>query len=224
MNILQELHILADADYRLFQSRLMPGSDPDRILGVRTPDLRNLAKLLRNNPAKEEFFRELPHIFYEENNLHGLLINALPDFDGAVSALDTFLPFVDNWATCDLLRPKAFQNRQSELLPHICRWLESDHPYTLRFAIEMLMVHCLDEKFDPEHLLWVTEKSFHDHYYVKMMVAWYLATALITQYERVCDLLKSNQLDQWTRRKAIQKACESFRISPEQKKQLKSLR
>ena len=145
--VTERLFSLADEGYRLFQTPLLPSVEPERIIGVRTPVLRKLAKEMAGTAEAEAFLRDLPHTYYEENNLHGLLINALPDFDGTVSALDTFLPFVDNWATCDLLRPKAFQNRQSELLPHICRWLESDHPYTIRFAIEMLMVHCLDEKF-----------------------------------------------------------------------------
>ena len=224
MNLLEQMHILADADYRLFQIRLMPSVDAGRVLGVRTPDLRDLAKKQKNSPQKTDFLLDLPHIFYEENNLHGLFINEMTDFDQAIAALDAFLPYVDNWATCDLLRPKPFAKHKKELLPHLFRWMDSTHPYTVRFGIEMLMVHYLEDSFDRDHLLRAAGCALSEHYYVKMMVAWYFATALAKQYDAAVAVLQKGSVEKWTHNKAIQKALESYRIPDSRKEYLKTLK
>lgn len=224
MNLLEQMHILADADYRLFQIRLMPSVDAGRVLGVRTPDLRDLAKKQKNSPQKTDFLLDLPHIFYEENNLHGLFINEMTDFDQAIAALDAFLPYVDNWATCDLLRPKPFAKHKKELLPHLFRWMDSTHPYTVRFGIEMLMVHYLEDSFDRDHLLRAADCALSEHYYVKMMVAWYFATALAKQYDAAVAVLQKGSVEKWTHNKAVQKALESYRIPDSRKEYLKTLK
>ncbi|MBQ2792755.1 MAG: DNA alkylation repair protein [Oscillospiraceae bacterium] len=224
MNLLEQMHILADADYRLFQIRLMPSVDAGRVLGVRTPDLRDLAKKQKNSPQKTDFLLDLPHIFYEENNLHGLFINEMTDFDQVIAALDAFLPYVDNWATCDLLRPKPFAKHKKELLPHLFRWMDSTHPYTVRFGIEMLMVHYLEDSFDRDHLLRAADCALSEHYYVKMMVAWYFATALAKQYDAAVAVLQKGSVEKWTHNKAIQKALESYRIPDSRKEYLKTLK
>lgn len=224
MNLLEQMHILADADYRLFQIRLIPSVDAGRVLGVRTPDLRDLAKKQKNSPQKTDFLLDLPHIFYEENNLHGLFINEMTDFDQAIAALDAFLPYVDNWATCDLLRPKPFAKHKKELLPHLFRWMDSTHPYTVRFGIEMLMVHYLEDSFDRDHLLRAADCALSEHYYVKMMVAWYFATALAKQYDAAVAVLQKGSVEKWTHNKAIQKALESYRIPDSRKEYLKTLK
>ena len=199
------LFALRDPAYQAFQSKLIPTIDPQTVIGVRMPALRKLAREIAGTPVAEGFLQELPHRYYEENNLHGLLISAIPDYDGAVAALETFLPYVDNWATCDLIRPAAAKKHLPEFLPEIRRWLASDHTYTIRFAVEMLMCYYLDEAFEPEYPELVCSLQ-SEEYYVKMMIAWYFATALAKQYE------------------TIQKAVESFRIKPEQKEYLKRLR
>ena len=224
MNLLEQMHILADADYRLFQIRLMPSVDAGRVLGVRMPALRDLAKKQKNSPQKTDFLLDLPHIFYEENNLHGLFINEMTDFDQAIAALDAFLPYVDNWATCDLLRPKPFAKHKKELLPHLFRWMDSTHPYTVRFGIEMLMVHYLEDSFDRDHLLRAAGYALSEHYYVKMMVAWYFATALAKQYDAAVAVLQKGSVEKWTHNKAIQKALESYRIPDSRKEYLKTLK
>ena len=224
MNLLEQMHILADADYRLFQIRLMPSVDAGRVLGVRTPDLRDLAKKQKNSPQKTDFLLDLPHFFYEENNLHGLFINEMTDFDQAIAALDAFLPYVDNWSTCDLLRPKPFAKHKKELLPHLFRWMDSTHPYTVRFGIEMLMVHYLEDSFDRDHLLRAADCALSEHYYVKMMVAWYFATALAKQYDAAVAVLQKGSVEKWTHNKAIQKALESYRIPDSRKEYLKTLK
>ncbi|MBQ1238073.1 MAG: DNA alkylation repair protein [Oscillospiraceae bacterium] len=224
MNLLEQMHILADADYRLFQIRLMPSVDAGRVLGVRMPDLRDLAKKQKNSPQKTDFLLDLPHFFYEENNLHGLFINEMTDFDQAIAALDAFLPYVDNWSTCDLLRPKPFAKHKKELLPHLFRWMDSTHPYTVRFGIEMLMVHYLEDSFDRNHLLRAADCALSEHYYVKMMVAWYFATALAKQYDAAVAVLQKGSVEKWTHNKAIQKALESYRIPDSRKEYLKTLK
>ena len=224
MNLLEQMHILADADHRLFQIRLMPSVDAGRVLGVRMPDLRDLAKKQKNSPQKTDFLLDLPHFFYEENNLHGLFINEMTDFDQAIAALDAFLPYVDNWSTCDLLRPKPFAKHKKELLPHLFRWMDSTHPYTVRFGIEMLMVHYLEDSFDRDHLLRAADCALSEHYYVKMMVAWYFATALAKQYDAAVAVLQKGSVEKWTHNKAIQKALESYRIPDSRKEYLKTLK
>ncbi|MGN1014213.1 MAG: DNA alkylation repair protein [Butyricicoccus sp.] len=221
--IVSQLFALQDTAYRDFHARLMPTVPPERIIGVRIPQLRTFAKQLAKTPAAEEFLSELPHTYYEENNLHAYLIEAQKDFSRAAELCDAFLPYVDNWATCDTMSPKVFRTHTDDLLPYIFRWLKSDHPYTVRFALGMLMQHYLDDHFSPDYPeLAAAVRS--EEYYVKMMVAWYFATALAKQYPAVIPYFQQRRLPQWTHNKAIQKAVESRRIAPETKQYLKTLR
>lgn len=208
-----------DLSYRDMQRRLMPTVDPETILGVRTPVLRQLARELEDGEA---FRQKLPHRYFEENQIHAFLLEREKDFDKTVQAVEAFLPYVDNWATCDQLRPRAFRDHE-RLLPLISRWLASSEPYTVRFGLGMLMCHFLDGDFQPEFLeLAASVKS--GEYYVKMMVAWYFATALAKQYEATLPYITDHRLEPWTHNKAIQKAVESFRVPPEHKELLKSCR
>ena len=217
------LFALRDPAYQAFQSKLIPTIDPQTVIGVRMPALRKLAREIAGTPVAEGFLQEPPHRYYEENNLHGLLISAIPDYDGAVAALETFLPYVDNWATCDLLSPRAFRTHPPQLPGQIRRWLDSGETYTVRFGLEMLMSFYLDECFRPEYLDWAAEVK-SEEYYVRMMVAWYFATALAKQYDAALPYLTGRRLEQWTHNKTIQKAVESYRITPEQKDALRALR
>ena len=227
---LQEIRerLLAHADegYRDFQCSLMPTVDPATVVGVRTPILRRMAKELRGTADGTALMADLPHACFEENQLHAFLIESIHEFDEAVAATDTFLPYVDNWATCDQLSPKAFKGRFAALLPHILRWMADPAPYTCRFGLGMLMRYGLGEEFDPDFLEAAAASSItgREEYYVRMMVAWFFATALAFQYEAVLPYLTEHRLPRWTHNKAIQKACESYRVSPEHKAYLKSLR
>lgn len=218
----QQLFDLADGGYRAFHASLMPSVDPDRILGVRMPRLRQLAKEAGKTPCGE-FLAALPHRYYEEDNLHALLVMQEREFSRAVEQVDRFLPYVDNWATCDLLKPPVFRKHREALLPHIRRWLESGRTYTVRFAVKMLMDFYLDDAFAPAYPAMVAQ-IVSEEYYVNMMRAWYFATALAKHYDAVLLYLTERRLDSWTHRKTIQKAVESFRIPPERKAQLKKLR
>ena len=217
------LFALRDPAYQAFQSKLIPTIDPQTVIGVRMPALRKLAREIAGTPVAEGFLQEPPHRYYEENNLHGLLISAIPDYDGAVAALETFLPYVDNWATCDLLSPKAFRKHPPELRKQIRRWVEDAHTYTVRFGRGMLMSFYMDEGFQMEDLD-LAAGVRREEYYVKMMAAWYFATALAKQYDAALPYLRQRRLDRWTHNKTIQKAVESYRITPEQKDELRSLR
>ena len=222
--IQQGLFALQDLSYRDFQSKLMPTVDKERVIGVRTPALRKFAKeLAKDREAAETFMDSLPHTYYEEDNVHGELIGSIRDYDTCVAALDRFLPYVDNWATCDMMSPKVFRKHRQELLEPIGRWLASDHIYTVRFAIKMLMDHYLEEDFAPEYLEWVAAVE-SEEYYLRMMQAWYFATALAKQYEAVVSYLVEHRLELWTHNKTIQKAVESYRITPQQKEFLRTLR
>lgn len=224
MDAIQEkLFALQDLNYRQFQAKLMPTVDPEQIIGVRMPALRKLAKELKGTAEAEAFLAALPHRYYEENNLHGLLLCARSGYEETVAGLDIFLPHVDNWATCDLLSPRAFRAHPPQLPEQIRRWLDSGDTYTVRFGLEMLMSFYLDECFCPEYLDWAAEVK-SEEYYVRMMVAWYFATALAKQYDAVLPYLTSRRLEQWTHNKTIQKAVESYRITPEQKDALRALR
>lgn len=216
MDIKARLFELQDPGYKAFHARLIPTVEPSTIIGVRVPVLRAFAKTLGREA--DAFLAELPHRYYEENNLHAFLIAETADFERCLEQVEAFLPYIDNWATCDGLRPKCFRKERGRLLPAIRRWLQSEHPYTVRFAIEMLMVHYLDEAFEPEYLRLVAAVR-SEHYYVKMMVAWYFATALAKQWEQTLPYLA--ELSDWERRKTIQKAVESDRITEEQKDYLK---
>lgn len=217
------LFALQDRAYRDFQIRLMPTVPPETVIGVRTPELRKLAKTMANTPEGAAFLETLPHQYYEENNLHGLLISGMGAYGQAIAALEEFLPYVDNWATCDLIRPKAFRKNLPALREKIPVWLAANHPYTVRFGIEMLMTFFLDGEFQPEYLDWVAGVRSQE-YYVNMMVAWYFATALAKQYQAALPYLQARRLSPWTHNKTIQKAVESYRISSEQKACLRSLK
>ena len=224
MDTIQEkLFALQDLNYRQFQAKLMPTVDPEQIIGVRMPALRKLAKELKGTAEAEAFLRTLPHRYYDENNLHGLLLCARSGYEETVAGLDIFLPHVDNWATCDLLSPRAFRTHPPQLPEQIRRWLDSGETYTVRFGLEMLMSFYLDECFRPEYLGWAAEVK-SEEYYVRMMVAWYFATALAKQYDAALPYLTGRRLEQWTHNKTIQKAVESYRITPEQKDALRALR
>ena len=224
MTPLQErLFALKDEGYKAFQCPLMPTVDPATVIGVRVPVLRKLAKEFAKSPAAADFLRELPHAFYEENALHAMLLSWIKDADVLETALEAFLPYVDNWGVCDGIRPKVIEKNRERMLPAIRRWLGSDHPYTVRFAMEMLMTYYLDEGFSAQYPAWVATVKSSD-YYVNMMIAWYFATALAKQYEAALPFLENKALDDWTHNKAIQKAVESYRISPEQKAYLRTLK
>ena len=221
--IRKELFRLQDPGYRNFQSGLIPTVEPERFIGVRTPELRKLAKTLCRDAEAEAFLEELPHFYFDENQLHAFMISEIRDFDRCLDAVNRFLPRVDNWATCDQLSPKVFRRRREELLQPVKAWIADGGTYTVRFGIRMLMDHYLDEAFDPVYPEMVAGIR-SEEYYVRMMAAWYFVTALAKQYEAVLPFIRERRLEPWTHRKAIQKATESFRISPEQKACLRSLR
>lgn len=220
--IREKLLSMAEEDYAQFNRKLIPNIDAAAIIGVRVPKLRTLAKSLSDNEAKA-FLSELPHKLHEENMLHALIINNMKSPQAVFSALDAFLPFVDNWAVCDSLRPSALKKYPEELVFQLRRHISSEHAYTVRFAVEMLMVYFLDGYFDPEYPAMVaTVKS--DDYYVNMMLSWYFATALAKRWDEVICYLQLRRLSPWVHNKTIQKAIESYRISDEQKAYLKTLR
>ena len=212
----ERLFSLQDPAYRDFLSRLIPTVRPETVIGVRTPELRKLARQLSREEEGAAFLRELPHAYFEENQLHAFLISEIRDFAACAEEVNRFLPHVDNWATCDQLSPPVFARHREELLPHIGEWIRSGDTWPVRFGVGMLMRHFLDDAFDPAYPRMVSEIR-SDEYYVKMMVAWYFATALAKQYDRVLPYLENRTLDPWTHNKAIQKAKESYRITPEHK-------
>lgn len=222
-NIEARLFTLQDLIYRDFQSRLIPTVEPEAMIGVRTPELRRLARELGKTPESAQFIQILPHKYYEENNLHAFLIEQIRDYKTCASALDAFLPYVDNWATCDLMSPKIFKKHLPELLEKIREWLKSNKTYTVRFAVGMLMGFYLDEQFEPEYPELVAGIKSKE-YYVNMMIAWYFATALVKQYDAARPFIEQGRLEIWTHNKTIQKAVESLRISEEKKVYLKSLK
>ena len=224
MNDIQKaLFSLQDPAYRDFQAKLMPTVDKSRIIGIRTPVLRKEAKEFAKTPEAEDFLKTLPHKYYEENNLHAFLVAEIKEFDRAMEETERFLPYIDNWATCDSFVPKAFRKHPERLLPKAKAWLKDTKPYTVRYGIKMLMDVYLDEHFSPEYPAWVAAVR-SDEYYVKMMQAWYFATALAKQEDNVLPYIKERKLPPWVHNKTIQKAVESFRISPELKEELKKLR
>ena len=221
--IIARLFDLQDVSYRDFQSRLMPNVDKATVIGVSTPELRALAKVLGTCKDAEAFLQHLPHRYFEENQLHAFLIARIKDYGKCIEQTRRFLPFIDNWATCDQLTPTVFRKHKQELLAEIKTWLTSKHPYTVRFGIGMLMRHFLDEDYSIDYPLLVGRLR-SEEYYINMMIAWYFATALAKQYKSVLPLMEQHLLDTWTHNKAIQKARESFRLTPEQKNYLKSLK
>lgn len=221
--IQERLFALQDLGYRAFTAPLVPGVDRDRIIGVRTPAVRRLAKELCREGTAEEFLRQLPHAFFEENGLHAAILCREHDFDRCLDEVERFLPYVDNWATCDGLSPGVFRRHRDRLLERIPIWLSSLHCYTVRFGIGMLMAHFLDEAFEPRFLDWVSAVR-SEEYYVNMMSAWYFATALAKQYEAALPYLEDRKLDRWTHNKTIQKAIESFRVPEAHKSYLRNLK
>lgn len=213
----------ADEKYRDFNRKLIPTVPAQAVIGVRTPDLRALARQLGSTPDAQEFMADLPHRYFEENNLHAFLLEGIRDFDVCVERLNLFLPYIDNWATCDQLSPRVLGRHPEELRQQIDRWLESQQIYVRRFAIGMLMRHFLGDNFRIEDLERVAQMRSKE-YYLRMMVAWYFATALAKQYPSAIRVLEAQMLEPWTHNRAIQKALESRRISPEQKIYLKSLK
>ena len=219
----ERLFAMRDLGYRDFHAKLVPNIDKERIIGVRTPALRKFAREFAKSPLAAEFLAALPHEYYEENNLHGFIIAGISDFDECAGEISRFLPYVDNWATCDSLSPRVFAENRARLLPLIDEWLRSRDTYAVRFGIEMLMNHFLDEDFKPEYLAKVaTVKS--GEYYINMAAAWYFATALTKRYEETLPLFEEKRLDAWVHNKAIQKASESFRVTNGHKAYLRTLK
>ena len=221
--IREELFRLQDSKYREFQIKLIPNVAPDSVIGVRTPALRKYAKELAKREEIGEFLSDVPHQYFDENQLHAFIISQLKDFGRCMEYVRAFLPYVDNWATCDQMSPKVFGKNKGDLLEQIREWIASGDTYTVRFGIGMLMQHFLDDNFDPEYPELVAQIR-SEEYYVNMMKAWYFATALAKQYETVLPFIEERRLDDWTHRKSIQKAVESYRITEEQKKYLKTLK
>ncbi|MCF0117733.1 MAG: DNA alkylation repair protein [Bacilli bacterium] len=223
MDIKEELIKHRDVDYATFSSKLTPNIDPSLFIGCRVPYLRKLAKEIYNTKEAESFIHSLPHQYVEENLLHGFLLSLNKDYDTCINSIEQFLPYMDNWAVTDTTNPKIFARNKDKLIIKIKEWLSSNHPYIIRFGIMMLMRYYLDTDFKTEYLFLVTNiKS--DHYYVKMMQAWYFATALAKQYDNTIRIIESKVLDKWVHNKTIQKAKESFRINGEQKIYLGSLK
>lgn len=222
-NIKKRLLELQDEKYRLFQAKLMPGVELERIIGVRTPALRKLGKELAKTDGIETFLQALPHQYYDEYNLHGFIISECRDYDKTVAYLDALLTWVDNWATCDLLSPKIFKKNRDRLAADIDRWIASDHTYTIRFGMEMIMSHYLDQNYDRS---WLEKVAVirSEEYYVNMMIAWFFATALAKQWDDAATYIVDKRLDVWTHNKTIQKAVESDRITAEQKVYLRGLK
>lgn len=220
MDIQKKLFEMQDEKYRDFHAKLMPNIEKSRIIGVRVPQIRNFAKEIGGKA--EGFLQNLPHYYYEENNLHAILLSGISDFDECIKKLNEFLPYVDNWATCDIMKPKCFKKNRKKLLFEIEKWLKSKHEYTVRFAIEMLMTHFLDDAFDSKYLEKVSSVK-SDKYYINMMIAWYFATALAKQWDSAVKYIEDDSLEDWVKKKAVQKAKESCRITSEQKKYLKNL-
>lgn len=223
MNISDELFKLQDKKYRDLQIKIIPNVDSDTIIGVRTPELRKFAKELIISDNYLSFLDELPHKYFDENQLHSFIISEIKSYDDCISYVNRFLPYVDNWATCDQMSPKVFKKNRDKLLEQIKVWIKSKKIYTIRFGIGMLMQHYLDDDFKKEFLELVSNIR-SDEYYVNMMIAWYFATALAKQYESTISYIENQKLDKWTHNKAIQKAIESYRITPEKKEYLRSFK
>ena len=221
--IKKELFQAQDTAYRDFQAKLIPTVACDTVIGVRTPELRKMAKRLAKREDIGEFLEKLPHAYFDENQLHAFVISEEKDFERCVAEVNRFLPFVDNWATCDQMSPKVFKKHRQELLVSIREWVASEKTYVVRFGVGMLMEHFLDADFDAAYLEMVA-KIRSEEYYVNMMVAWYFATALAKQYDAALPFIEERRLELWTHNKAIQKSIESNRITTEQKAYLRGLK
>lgn len=223
MKIYKELQALKEKEYAEFQAKLVPTIEPSIILGIRVPKLRALAKSYIRDQECQVFLDSLPHNYYDENMLHAILISEMKDYDKCINRLEAFLPYVDNWAVCDIMSPKLFKRYREDLMTRIKVWMASEETYTIRFGLGMLMTHFLDEDFKPEYLD-MASSIRSDEYYVNMMIAWFFATALAKQWEVSLPYIEDKKLDDWTHKKAIQKARESLRISKEKKEYLKGLK
>ena len=221
--IRKELFDIGDKKFGDFQGKLIPGTGEGTIIGVRTPELRKYAKKLVKLDDIDVFLKDLPHKYFDENQLHAFILSEMKDYDSCIAEVEKFLPYVNNWATCDQMSPKVFKKHKAELLKHIKQWIASDETYTIRFGVGMLMEHYLDDDFKPEYPKLVS-KLRSEEYYVNMMIAWYFATALAKQYDQVITYIEKKKLDTWTHNKTIQKAIESYRISTEQKEYLRTLK
>lgn len=223
MNFTEKLFEFKDEEYGDFQAKLTPGIPRELFIGVRVPEVRKLAKTLVKEPETDDFLNSLPHKYYDENMLHGLLVSEIRDFDECVKEVDKFLPYVDNWAVCDIMSPKVFKKNKTALLKKIKEWSASKETYTCRFGMEMLMSYFLDEDFKAEYLN-IPASVHSDEYYVNMMIAWFFATALAKQWDETVKYIEDNRLDTWVHNKTIQKARESRRVTDEQKDYLKTLK
>ena len=221
--IQKELFKLQDLGYKNLQAKIIPNIDQDSIIGVRTPALRQYAKELVKENSYKDFLNDLPHKYFDENQLHSFIISEIKDYDECIEYVNKFLPYVDNWATCDQMSPKAFKKNKEKLLKEIRKWIKIKDTYTIRFGIGMLMQHFLDEDFKEEYLELVSRIRSNE-YYVNMMIAWYFATALAKQYEVAVKYMDNKKLDTWTHNKAIQKSIESYRITDDKKEYLRTLK
>ncbi|MBR6390891.1 MAG: DNA alkylation repair protein [Lachnospiraceae bacterium] len=225
MTVYDRLVEVKDDAYKEFQAKLVPNISADTILGVRTPQMRQIAKEVFAGEERDTFLGDLPHKYYEENLVHFFVIAMIRDFDECVREVERFLPYVNCWPVSDQSSPKAFKKNHEKLLPYIRRWIASDHVYTARFGIRMLMNEFLGDDFDDEYPGLVASRSGPDEdYYINMMVAWYFATALAKRYDGTVVYFEEHRLDEWVHRKSIQKAVESYRVTDEHKEYLKSLR
>lgn len=223
MKIQEKLWTLQDEKYKDFHSKLIPTIPPETIIGIRMPVMRKLVKEYLKDPESESFLKQLPHTYYDENLLHALLVSEIKDYDTCVKEVERFLPYVDNWAVCDGFSPKVFRKNRDKLIEKVKEWSASELPYTCRFGMGMLMTHFLDEDFRPEYLE-IPAAVHSEEYYVNMMIAWFYATALAKQWDATVGYIEEHRLDSWTHNKTIQKARESYRITPEQKEYLKTLK
>ena len=223
MNIKDKFFLYQDLKYRDFHSSLVPNIDKDRFIGVRTPILRNLAKEMIKDGSYKEFIKDLPHYYYEENTLHSCILSLYKDLEELINELDIFLPYVDNWATCDLIRPKAFEKDLDRILDKVKEWINTEDVYSIRFGIVTLLSFYLDDSFSNE-INEIVLNINNDDYYVRMAQAWYFSYALIKQYEYTIDIFKDKRLDKWIHNRSIQKAIESYRITPVDKNYLRSLK
>ncbi len=221
--IIEELFAKQDLKYKQLLEKILPTLPGDTIIGVRTPELKKMAKAMAKMEGIGSFLSDLPHKYFDENQLHAFIISEIKSYDDCIKEVEKFLPHVDNWATCDQMSPKIFKKNREKLLEHIKIWIERSEPYTIRFGVGMLMEHFLDEDFDTVYPKMVARLR-SDEYYVNMMIAWYFATALAKQYEKILPFIEDRRLDTWTHNKAIQKSVESYRITPDQKEYLKKLK
>ena len=223
MTVYEQLLKVKDDKYKEFQAKLVPNIDPDIILGVKTPEMRQIAKEVFNSKEKDAFLKDLPHKYYEENLVHFFIISLIKDFDECIREVETFLPYVDCWPVSDQATPRSFKKNHEKLLPYIKKWIKSKHLYTSRFGIRMLMNEFLGDEFKDEYAKLVASVK-SDEYYLKMMVAWYFATALAKNYDETIKYIEERKMDDWVLKKTIQKAVESYRVTDEHKEYLKSFR